>query len=82
MRIIISENQLNSLISSKGNSIDIIADSLWNAVSGLGTDEEKFYDNLKKIKSQEVFGSLYIPVESNILFPVFFTNSFIICFIP
>jgi len=56
MNIIIKENQLQKLIEQvKVDKVEMLADQIWNATSGIGTDEEKVYDALKQITNLQFF---------------------------
>lgn len=58
MRIIITEQQLNSIKQSKGFTPEEISDSLWSAVNGLGTNESMFYEALNHIKDKSMFNEV------------------------
>ena len=51
MKILITENQLRILLEQK-DTVDSIADGLWNSVSGPGTNENNFYKFLSQIKDK------------------------------
>jgi lysozyme len=56
MNIIIKENQLQKLIEQvKVDKVEMLADQIWNATSGIGTDEEKVYDAIKQITNLQFF---------------------------
>ena len=56
MDLLINENQLKRLVEQvKVDKVKNFADSIWNATSGLGTDEEKVYQLLKQITNLETF---------------------------
>lgn len=56
MNIIIKESQLQKLIEQvKVDKIEVLADQIWNATSGVGTDEQKVYDALKQITNLKFF---------------------------
>lgn len=56
MNIIIKESQLKILIENvKVDKIEVLADQIWNATSGVGTDEQKVYDALKQITNLQFF---------------------------
>lgn len=57
MRILITEKQYRILTEQK-ITVDSIADGLWNAIKGPGTDEESFYSNLTLIKDKNTFNSV------------------------
>ena len=56
MNIIIKESQLQKLIEQvKVDKIEVLADQIWNATSGVGTDEQKVYYALKQITNLKFF---------------------------
>jgi GH24 family phage-related lysozyme (muramidase) len=56
MDLLINENQLKRLVEQvKVDKIKNFADAIWNATSGLGTDEEKVYQILKQITNFQTF---------------------------
>ncbi len=56
MELIIKENQLQRLIEQvKTDKIESLADQIYNATSGVGTDEEKVYDAINKIANKNMF---------------------------
>ena len=56
MELLINENQLQRLIEQvKVDKIKSLSDAIWNATSGIGTDEEKVYQILKQITNLETF---------------------------
>jgi lysozyme len=56
MNIIIKESQLQKLIEQvKVDKVEMLADQIWNATSGVGTDEQKVYDALKQITNLKFF---------------------------
>jgi lysozyme len=56
MDIIIKESQLNRLIEQvKIDKVEKLADDVYNATSGLGTDEEKIYNTLRQINNVRLF---------------------------
>jgi lysozyme len=56
MNIIIKESQLQKLIEQvKVDKVEMLADQIWNATSGVGTDEQKVYDALKQITNLNFF---------------------------
>ena len=56
MNIIIKESQLQKLIEQvKVDKVEMVADQIWDATSGIGTDEVKVYDALKQITNLQFF---------------------------
>ena len=56
MNIIIKESQLQKLIEQvKVDKVEVIADQIWDATSGVGTDEQKVYDALKQVTNLQFF---------------------------
>jgi len=56
MDIIIKESQLNRLIEQvKIDKVEKLADDVYNATSGLGTDEQKVYNTLRQINNVRLF---------------------------
>jgi lysozyme len=56
MNIIIKESQLQKLIERvKVDKVEILADQIWDATSGIGTDEDKVYSVLKQITNLPFF---------------------------
>ena len=56
MNIIIKESQLQKLIEQvKIDKVELLADQIWDATSGVGTDEQKVYDALKQITNLQFF---------------------------
>jgi lysozyme len=56
MNIIIKESQLQKLIEQvKVDKVEVLADQIWDATSGIGTDEDKVYDALKQITNLQFF---------------------------
>lgn len=56
MNIIIKESQLRKLIEQvKIDKVELLADQIWDATSGVGTDEQKVYDALKQITNLQFF---------------------------
>jgi lysozyme len=56
MDIIIKESQLNRLIEQvKIDKVEKLADDVYNATSGVGTDEQKVYNTLRQINNVRLF---------------------------
>lgn len=55
MKILITEEQIRFLLEQVKITPDIIADNLWKAVSGGGTDENLFLSYLSQIKDRKTF---------------------------
>jgi lysozyme len=56
MDLLINENQLKRLVEQvKVDKVKNFADAIWNATSGLGTNEEKVYQILQQITNIQTF---------------------------